>query len=183
MITPEHFIVSFACHDTADFIIDRDGDTILTFADLYMDDVKVDSRLGFQVSSAMLQRESTFFKTHFERTWIPPVNQDGKYHIFLGCKGIDLVGLLIFLLTMHQDFATRSNNLSFLPYAVSMSTLGTIVQLTDFFPDVPSWRARPRPILTLAESSQARRWTVGSAQDNEGADDAVVLCGARLRGS
>jgi len=98
-----------------------------------MGNVKLDSTFGFQVSSAALQRESAFFKTQFKDVWVPPVGQDGKYRIFIGCNGVDLVGLLILLLTLHQDFATRSNNSHFLPYAVSMSTLRTVVQLTDFF--------------------------------------------------
>ena len=138
MITLEHFVASFSSHDTADFIIDSDGDTILTFDTLYMGDVKVDSTPGFQVSSAILQRESEFFKIQFKNNWIPPVEQDGKYHISIGFNGDDLVGVLIFLLTMHQEFATRSNNLDFLPYRVSMRTLGTIVQLTDSFQTRPA---------------------------------------------
>ena len=131
MTTSVDFIISFPVDSDMNFVVDPNGDTMLTFSDVYIEGVSAGA-FSFQVSSAALQRESAFFENHFKDFWAPPV-QAGKYHLLCGFNGAELVGLLVLLLTMHQNFATRTSNNCLLPRTVSMSTLSSIIRMTDFF--------------------------------------------------
>lgn len=137
MTTKDLFIQSFPIDNARNMIIDPNGDTILTLQDLYDDGVQTNGNAGFQVSSTVLQRQSFYFKIQFRTRFAPTKQADGKYHVYSGYIGADLVGFLILLLAMHQDFSTRTQDGRYLavqlPATVPLNTLISIMDITDYF--------------------------------------------------